>query len=62
MTQLEYDVIMRIITNGAPAIASDLCYSFAKVVSERNSFKRELEILKQKKPRTKKPKEIKEET
>ena len=46
MTQYQYDTIIKLIMNGAPALSDDLCFSFAELVNERNKFKDELDKLK----------------
>ena len=46
MTQFQYDAIIKIICSGAPALADELCESFANVVRERNNFKEEVDELK----------------
>lgn len=46
MTQYQYDTIMKLIVNGAPALANELCSSLADVVNERNDFKAKLEKIK----------------
>ena len=46
MTQFQYDTIMKIICNGAPALADELCQSFADIINERNAFKKELDEIK----------------
>ena len=45
MTQFQYDVIVKVICNGAPAIADELCEAFAEIVTERNSFKQSLDEM-----------------
>lgn len=45
MNQQQFDVIIAIIRNGAPALANELVESFIKLVNERNELKRKLEEL-----------------
>ena len=45
MTQFQYDVIIKTICNGAPALADELCTSLAEVVNERNEFKNRLDEI-----------------
>lgn len=47
MTQFQYDVIVKTICNGAPALADELCTSLAEVVNERNEFKKKLDLIEQ---------------
>ena len=46
MTQYQYDTIMKVISNGAPALANELCESIASVVRENIMLKDELSKLK----------------
>lgn len=46
MTQYQYDTIMKLIVNGAPVLANELCRSLADIVNERNDFKAQLEKIK----------------
>lgn len=46
MNQFHYDAITKIICSGAPALADELCQSFANLVNERNSLKSELDEIK----------------
>ena len=43
MTQFQYDAIVKLICNGAPALADELCEAFAEIVTERNSFRIQLD-------------------
>lgn len=38
MTQYQYDTIIRIVENGAPALAQELCSSLSQLVNERNEL------------------------
>lgn len=42
MTQLEFDVIMKLIENGAPALAHELCGSLNDLVNDYNKLRTEL--------------------
>lgn len=39
MTQYQYDTIMKVIVNGAPALSNELCEALAEVVSELNKLR-----------------------
>ena len=39
MTQYQYDTIVKIIVNGAPALSNELCEALAEVVSELNELR-----------------------
>lgn len=53
MNQFQYDCIVRVISNGAPAIAEELCGALAGLVSERNEFKRQLDEIEESKENAK---------
>ena len=42
MTQFEFDVIVKLVENGAPALARELCGSLNDLVIEYNQMKQEL--------------------
>lgn len=42
MTQFEFDVIVKLIENGAPALAHELCGSLNDLVVEYNQIKQDL--------------------
>ena len=42
MTQFEFDVIVKLIENGAPALAHELCGSLNDLVVEYNKLRAEL--------------------
>ena len=42
MTQFEFDVIVKLIENGAPALARELCGSLNNLVVDYNKTKQEL--------------------
>lgn len=42
MTQFEFDVIVKLIENGAPALARELCGSLNDLVVEYNQMKQDL--------------------
>ena len=42
MTQFEFDVIVKLVENGAPALARELCGSLNDLVVEYNQMKQEL--------------------
>ena len=42
MTQFEFDVIVKVVENGAPALARELCGSLNDLVIEYNQMKQEL--------------------
>jgi hypothetical protein len=42
MTQFEFDVIVKLIENGAPALAHELCGSLNDLVVEYNQIRQEL--------------------
>lgn len=44
MTQFEFDVIVKLVENGAPALARELCGSLNDLVIEYNQMKQELAI------------------
>ncbi len=46
MNQYQYDTIIKLIANGAPALAEELCNAFADVITERNRLRIELDELK----------------
>ena len=41
MTQFEFDVIVKLVENGAPALARELCGSLNDLVVEYNQMKQE---------------------
>jgi hypothetical protein len=46
MTQLQFEVICKIIENGAPALANELCNALNNLVVDRNNLAKEVEALK----------------
>ena len=46
MTQLQFEMICKIIETGAPALAEELCNSLNDLVVERNNLAQEVEVLK----------------
>ena len=42
MTQFEFDVIVKLIENGAPALAHELCGSLNGLVNDYNNLRAEL--------------------
>lgn len=42
MTQFEFDVIVKLVENGAPALARELCGSLNDLVIEYNQMKQDL--------------------
>ena len=42
MTQFEFDVIVKLVENGAPVLARELCGSLNDLVIEYNQMKQEL--------------------
>lgn len=42
MTQFEFDVIIKLIENGAPALARELCGSLNNLVNDYNKLRAEL--------------------
>ena len=43
MTQLQFQMIVKIISNGAPAVAEELCTELANVCNENEQLKKDLE-------------------
>ena len=43
MTQYQFDTIMKVIENGAPALASELCNSLNDLVNDYNALRKEKE-------------------
>lgn len=48
MNQFQYDVIIKVISSGAPALANELCTSLSDLVNDRNALAKENEELKSK--------------
>ena len=48
MNQLQFDVIIKIIRNGAPALANEMCNSLNDLVNDYNKLVSENEELKSK--------------
>lgn len=46
MTQFEFDMICKIIQNGAPALASDLIGSISNLINDANALLKERDELK----------------
>ena len=46
MSELQFKMIVKIINNGAPALAEELCTAVATVCSENHQLKAEIEALK----------------
>lgn len=46
MTQLQFEMICKIIENGAPALANELCNALNDLVVDRNNLANEVEALK----------------
>ncbi len=46
MTQLQFELICKVIESGAPALANELCDSLDALVKERNAFAEKLDKLK----------------
>lgn len=49
MNQLQFEMIMKIIQNGAPALADELCNALGNLVNDRNHLAEENEKLKKEK-------------
>jgi len=47
MTQLQFDMICKIIQNGAPVLANELCNSLTHLVVDYNKMAEELDSLKE---------------
>lgn len=45
MTQLQFEIIYKIIENGAPALANDLCNALNDLVVDRNNLAKQLEEI-----------------
>lgn len=45
MTQLQFEMICKIIENGAPAMANELCGSLDALVKDRNNLAKKVEEL-----------------
>ena len=43
MTQYQFDTIMKVIENGAPALANELCNSLNDLVNNYNALRKEKE-------------------
>ena len=53
MTQEQYELICKIITNGAPALSNELCTALNNLINSFNATQKELDMLKQEKCTTK---------
>lgn len=58
MTQLQFEVICKIIENGAPALANELCNALNDLVIDRNNLAKEVEALKSTETMDASPKEV----
>lgn len=45
MNQIQYQIIMKLILNGAPALADELCTAFSEVCAENEQLKEKLKEL-----------------
>lgn len=45
MTQQQFEIICKIIENGAPALANELCNALNNLVVERNNLAQQLEAI-----------------
>lgn len=45
MTQFQYDAIMKILQNGAPALCQELAQSVSQVITDNNTLTKEKEEL-----------------
>ena len=43
MTQYQFDTILKVIENGAPALANELCNSLNNLVNDYNALRKEKE-------------------
>lgn len=49
MNQLQFEMIMKVIQNGAPALADELCGALANLVNDRNKLAEENKQMKKEK-------------
>ena len=47
MTQQQFEIICKIIENGAPALANELCSALNNLVIDRNNLAKQLEEIKE---------------